>query len=323
MNERSDLASLRELIRDSLGDPLKEFFLDEHFKAIPEWDTEAWAVVDEETAPVQARATFHIEGGSIDGHAGPARKIVELVNEITLAASELADQIRVSTIGESGKDKRDFLLAAIRPGSVMIEIQAPPPAEEAENEPTVPLIDEPTVKTQALFRVVEALAVAGAPESETNPFTDMPSATRRHLRKVVKIVQNEEWICGMRAVRRRQKAVSATLDKESGEAVLRMLSKLPDEPRLETLEVTLDGFRSSTGSLYVKTASGNLTLKVPDKDSELFIEAKRLAASETRARVVVNVEPGRDDKKDQYTLWQIDTLSQPLPRQETEPLFAG
>lgn len=108
----------------------------------------------------------------------------------------------------------------------------------------------------------------------------------------MKTVQDEEWTCGLEAVRRSAPPVRASVGVTDAPAIIAALKGIANEVSIEEWDVELDGFRSSASSVYARRDGKSGTLKIPENDTDLFLKAKALAAGEEpQARVRVRVEP--------------------------------
>lgn len=307
---------LRRDIRRVLAenDEVEEFFMWNSFGAIPESDVEAWEIIREETAPVQGEVRLHLEGGTVKEHSVPARKLTKLIDSFIKATDSIAQVVESKSRAKQARDKvenragrGDFLITAINQGSVEIVISAPPlaPVKEADGK-TVADMDELDIeavssKSQALSEITKVLA-----GGDLSP--DFVSA-RKDLMEAVELIDKEEWECTVSTRRRSQAVQNAVLDRTTIPAVLRALEKTAEPVKHETWRVQIDGFRGDTHLVYVKRDDGRKeNVRVPEKDAELFLQAKRLAAAPEQPfiQITIDVHDKKKNGDDRFVLTGVE-----------------
>lgn len=261
-------ASVEELLVQAIRDchtrpETCAFELGQLYGGIVQGNEQLEKVWDYETGPEMACAEIRFTGDGVHGHSMDAPAMSDILSGISDATSAVAktraedikkkqhsNPINISDVG------KPLQISAIKPGSVVIELQAPerPPHEDAStstpsldyNEALLSLDDE------ALRTVLTALSS----EDYDACIANLPTAARIGIHRVATIMSTQRIDAEISIRQRRHDTYRASTTSAHATVLLRVLEEPKETTTLDNAIFELDGWKNSENSVYLKKKNG-------------------------------------------------------------------
>ena len=325
-NERS-VQLLRDAISEIMSQPEEDTFweLSSLSAGIVGDDPELRAVFEEMTSPEERSVTFHLDGPGVEGHTTSAHHFGQFVAKVADATKELVREHVEARLAH------DYVLVdAIHPGSVEVTLRAkkaaPPKKALSADRPVVPE-HTTNVASDALAEIGQLLELAhrddlldDALDARIEP---TPVGARKALRGLARQVQSAGWSVTATSRIRGERPNRFQFGGRGATALIKAIDRAKPKDHDQTVFAILDGFRESTGRLFLNTSSSgekSESLSPIVESNELYVRAARLYASNPGATVKATIQAREKPAK---VADQEPTTESVLVALEVVPEFSG